>query len=191
VPVARRFSVRVGSLACRATGAFGAPGSSWRAGGDALAVRHRRVGDALAGSGLLVAGGAILFSTLGTTTGGGPGGTAHVSGGASILMGLLIFWRPLFVVNGLLALVALVFAVDGGSKLLASSAARSRPGNGRSGSRVRLIPHGVNGPLRWRDIQVGGGVRPANHTPTTWWNSRSRYPTGSAERTSFSRPLVQ
>ena len=31
--------------------------------------------------------------------------------------------------------------------------------------RVRLILHGVNGPLRWRDIQVGGGTRPAGHTP--------------------------
>ena len=32
----------------------------------------------------------------------------------------------------------------------------------RSAARVVLALHGVNGPLRWRDIQVGGGSRPAN-----------------------------
>jgi len=30
----------------------------------------------------------------------------------------------------------------------------------RSAQRVTLAVHGVNGPLRWRDIQVGGGARP-------------------------------
>jgi hypothetical protein len=32
----------------------------------------------------------------------------------------------------------------------------------RSAARVVLALHGVNGPLRWRDIQVGGGTRPAS-----------------------------
>jgi len=32
----------------------------------------------------------------------------------------------------------------------------------RSAARVVLALHGVNGPLRWRDIQAGGGTRPAN-----------------------------
>ena len=31
--------------------------------------------------------------------------------------------------------------------------------------RVRLILHGVGGPLRWRDLQVGGAVRPAGAGP--------------------------
>ncbi|MEO8573937.1 MAG: DUF308 domain-containing protein, partial [Pyrinomonadaceae bacterium] len=31
----------------------------------------------------------------------------------------------------------------------------------RSQNRVRLLPYGVNGRLRWRDIQVGGNVSPA------------------------------
>ena len=32
----------------------------------------------------------------------------------------------------------------------------------RSQKRVRLLLYGVNGPLRWRDIQVGGQVKPAD-----------------------------
>jgi len=34
----------------------------------------------------------------------------------------------------------------------------------RSQKRVRLQLYGVNGPLRWRDIQVGGQVKPADKT---------------------------
>jgi len=34
----------------------------------------------------------------------------------------------------------------------------------RSQKRVRLLLYGVNGPLRWRDIQVGGQVKPADKT---------------------------
>jgi hypothetical protein len=31
--------------------------------------------------------------------------------------------------------------------------------------RVRLILHGVNGPLRWRDLQMGGAVLPQGASP--------------------------
>ena len=34
-----------------------------------------------------------------------------------------------------------------------------------SARRVRLILHGVNGPLRWRDLQIGGAVRPKGASP--------------------------
>ena len=34
----------------------------------------------------------------------------------------------------------------------------------RSQKRVRVLLYGVNGPLRWRDIQVGGQVKPADKT---------------------------
>jgi len=34
----------------------------------------------------------------------------------------------------------------------------------RSAQRVTLALHGVDGPLRWRDIQVGGAARPAGQT---------------------------
>jgi uncharacterized membrane protein HdeD (DUF308 family) len=34
-----------------------------------------------------------------------------------------------------------------------------------SARRVRLLLHGVQGPLRWRDLQVGGAVRPAGAGP--------------------------
>ena len=34
----------------------------------------------------------------------------------------------------------------------------------RSQNRVRLLLYGVNGPLRWRDIQTGGQVKPADKT---------------------------
>ena len=40
-----------------------------------------------------------------------------------------------------------------------------------SQNRVRLALYGVNGPLRWRDIQVGGSVKPADKTdddPVEW-----------------------
>jgi uncharacterized membrane protein HdeD (DUF308 family) len=33
-----------------------------------------------------------------------------------------------------------------------------------SANRVRLIPHGANGPLRWRDLQTFGAVMPAGKT---------------------------
>jgi uncharacterized membrane protein HdeD (DUF308 family) len=40
-----------------------------------------------------------------------------------------------------------------------------------SARRVRLILHGVHGPLRWRDLQIGGAVRPegANLDDTAQW----------------------
>jgi hypothetical protein len=34
-----------------------------------------------------------------------------------------------------------------------------------SARRVRLVLHGVQGPLRWRDLQVGGAVLPAGAGP--------------------------
>ena len=34
-----------------------------------------------------------------------------------------------------------------------------------SASRVRLILHGVRGPLRWRDLQSSGTVAPAGSNP--------------------------
>ena len=34
----------------------------------------------------------------------------------------------------------------------------------RSAQQVTLALHGVDGPLRWRDIQVGGATRPADST---------------------------
>ena len=68
-----------------------------------------------------------------------------MSGGASIVIGLLIFWRPLFVVSGLLALVALVFAVDGGSKLMAAA----RRGAGGAGRWLVLFAGIVNLGLAW------------------------------------------
>ena len=34
-----------------------------------------------------------------------------------------------------------------------------------SARRVRLILHGVHGPLRWRDLQIGGAVRPKGASP--------------------------
>jgi hypothetical protein len=33
-----------------------------------------------------------------------------------------------------------------------------------SANRVRLIPHGANGPLRWRDLQTFGSIMPAGKT---------------------------
>jgi hypothetical protein len=33
-----------------------------------------------------------------------------------------------------------------------------------SANRVRLIPHGANGPLRWRDLQTFGSIMPAGNT---------------------------
>ena len=34
-----------------------------------------------------------------------------------------------------------------------------------SARRVRLILHGVHGPLRWRDLEIGGAVRPKGASP--------------------------
>jgi hypothetical protein len=34
-----------------------------------------------------------------------------------------------------------------------------------SARRVRLILHGVHGPLRWRDLEIGGAVRPKGAGP--------------------------
>jgi len=34
----------------------------------------------------------------------------------------------------------------------------------RSARRVVLALHGVDGPLRWRDLQVGGGTQPTNRS---------------------------
>jgi hypothetical protein len=34
----------------------------------------------------------------------------------------------------------------------------------RSQRRVRFVLHGANGPLRWRDVQTAGGVKPADKT---------------------------
>jgi hypothetical protein len=33
-----------------------------------------------------------------------------------------------------------------------------------SANRVRLVLHGVNGPLRWRDLQLFGQVMPARRS---------------------------
>jgi hypothetical protein len=35
----------------------------------------------------------------------------------------------------------------------------------RSQGRVRLLLHGVNGPLRWQDIQTSGAVIPEGRSP--------------------------
>ena len=34
-----------------------------------------------------------------------------------------------------------------------------------SARQVRLILHSVHGPLRWRDLEIGGAVRPKGASP--------------------------
>lgn len=79
----------------------------------------------LIGVAVAVLGVGVIIRTL-RATDSALGVAAYASGGASVLIGLLMFLHPVFVLNGLLTLIAVVLAADGAGKLAAAVRGRSR-----------------------------------------------------------------